>query len=127
LFVDNAEEYIRRDIEGSDVDTRRRAACDLVKVLSRYFEGKITEIFGSYVQVCILVLFRLLCHAKQFFSVHARIICIYKFWHIGALIGPLQFMKIESYKGSNNKHDEVFKYVKEWTHQLIKICSKLHD
>ncbi|PNF40478.1 Exportin-2 [Cryptotermes secundus] len=51
LFVDNAEEYIRRDIEGSDVDTRRRAACDLVRVLSRYFEGKITEIFGSYVQV----------------------------------------------------------------------------
>lgn len=58
LFVDNAEEYIRRDIEGSDVDTRRRAACDLVRVLSRYFEGKITEIFGSYVQVCVLVLFR---------------------------------------------------------------------
>ncbi|KDR18464.1 exportin-2 [Zootermopsis nevadensis] len=51
LFVDNAEEYIRRDIEGSDVDTRRRAACDLVKVLSRYFEEKITEIFSSYVQV----------------------------------------------------------------------------
>jgi hypothetical protein len=53
LFVDNAEEYIRRDIEGSDVDTRRRAACDLVRVLSRYFEEKITEIFSSYVQVCI--------------------------------------------------------------------------
>jgi exportin-2 (importin alpha re-exporter) len=52
LFVDNAEEYIRRDIEGSDVDTRRRAACDLVRVLSRYFEEKITEIFSSYVQVC---------------------------------------------------------------------------
>jgi hypothetical protein len=55
LFVDNAEEYIRRDIEGSDVDTRRRAACDLVKVFSRYFERKITEIFGSYVQVCTLI------------------------------------------------------------------------
>ena len=35
LFEDNAEEYIRRDLEGSDVDTRRRAACDLVKGLSR--------------------------------------------------------------------------------------------
>jgi hypothetical protein len=54
LFVDNAEEYVRRDIEGSDVDTRRRAACDLVRVLSRYFEEKITEIFSSYVQVHIL-------------------------------------------------------------------------
>ena len=35
LFEDNAEEFIRRDLEGSDVDTRRRAACDLVKGLSR--------------------------------------------------------------------------------------------
>ncbi|KAG5308621.1 XPO2 protein, partial [Pseudoatta argentina] len=51
LFVDNPEEYIRRDIEGSDVDTRRRAACDLVKVLSKYFEAKIMDIFGAYIQV----------------------------------------------------------------------------
>jgi len=50
LFEDNAEEYIRRDLEGSDVDTRRRAACDLVKGLSRHFEAKITLIFGMYVK-----------------------------------------------------------------------------
>ena len=36
-------------IAGSDVDTRRRAACDLVKGLSRFFEPRITTIFGSYV------------------------------------------------------------------------------
>jgi len=52
--VDNPEEYIRRDIEGSDVDTRRRAACDLVKVLSKYFEAKIMDIFGAYIQVNIV-------------------------------------------------------------------------
>ncbi|XP_014473995.1 PREDICTED: exportin-2 isoform X2 [Dinoponera quadriceps] len=51
LFEDNPEEYIRRDIEGSDIDTRRRAACDLVKVLSKYFEMKIMEIFGAYIQI----------------------------------------------------------------------------
>lgn len=51
LFEDNPEEYIRRDIEGSDVDTRRRAACDLVKVLSKFFEEKMMTIFGQYVQV----------------------------------------------------------------------------
>nr|XP_012134672.1 PREDICTED: exportin-2 isoform X2 [Megachile rotundata] len=51
LFEDNPEEYIRRDIEGSDVDTRRHAACELVKVLSKYFEAKIMEIFGAYIQV----------------------------------------------------------------------------
>jgi len=50
LFEDNPEEFIRRDLEGSDVDTRRRAACDLVKGLSRHFEEKITNIFGSYVK-----------------------------------------------------------------------------
>jgi len=50
LFEDNPDEFIRRDLEGSDVDTRRRAACDLVKGLSRHFEEKITQIFGSYVQ-----------------------------------------------------------------------------
>ena len=50
LFEDNAEEYIRRDIEGSDVDTRRRAACDLVRALSSHFEAQMTSIFGLYVQ-----------------------------------------------------------------------------
>merc|ERR1719391_805185 len=50
MFEDNPEEFIRRDLEGSDVDTRRRAACDLVKGLSRHFEEKITGIFGMYVK-----------------------------------------------------------------------------
>ncbi|KAJ8926069.1 hypothetical protein NQ315_009924 [Exocentrus adspersus] len=51
LFEDNPEEYTRRDIEGSDVDTRRRAACDLVNTLSQHFEARIMEIFGQYLQV----------------------------------------------------------------------------
>uniref|UniRef100_A0A2I3H1C3 Exportin-2 n=1 Tax=Nomascus leucogenys TaxID=61853 RepID=A0A2I3H1C3_NOMLE len=41
-FEDNSEEYIRRDLEGSDIDTRRRAACDL------FFEGPVTGIFSGY-------------------------------------------------------------------------------
>jgi exportin-2 (importin alpha re-exporter) len=36
IFEDNPEEYIRKDIEGSDIDTRRRAACDLVRGLCKY-------------------------------------------------------------------------------------------
>ncbi|GLV36439.1 Chromosome segregation 1 [Carabus blaptoides fortunei] len=51
LFEDNPEEYTRRDIEGSDVDTRRRAACDLVNTLSQNFEQRIMDIFGQYIQV----------------------------------------------------------------------------
>ncbi|XP_044745803.1 exportin-2 [Coccinella septempunctata] len=53
LFEDNPEEYIRRDIEGSDIDTRRRAACDLVNTLSQNFEKQIMDIFGQYLQVMI--------------------------------------------------------------------------
>ncbi len=72
-FEDNAEEYIVRDLEGSgmlmlhsifqtlsllywiippvltDIDTRRRAACDLVRGLCKFFEGPVTGIFSGYV------------------------------------------------------------------------------
>jgi exportin-2 (importin alpha re-exporter) len=65
LFADNAEEYIRRDIEGSDVDTRRRAACDLVRVLSRHYEEKITGIFSSYVQVSVLCFIQVIHHHRH--------------------------------------------------------------
>ena len=51
LFEDNPEEYIRRDIEGSDVDTRRKAACDLVKALGKTYEEQISSSFSAYVKV----------------------------------------------------------------------------
>ncbi|BES95153.1 CAS/CSE protein, C-terminus [Nesidiocoris tenuis] len=50
LFEDNPEEYIRRDIEGSDIETRRRAACDLVKILAIHFDEQVSKIFSQYVQ-----------------------------------------------------------------------------
>uniref|UniRef100_A0A8D8S4P8 Exportin-2 n=1 Tax=Cacopsylla melanoneura TaxID=428564 RepID=A0A8D8S4P8_9HEMI len=50
LFEDSAEEYIWRDMEGSDVETRRRAACDFVKILVKYMEDKMMATFGSYVE-----------------------------------------------------------------------------
>ena len=49
LFEDNPEEYIRRDVEGSDADTRRRSACDFVRSLMVWFEGPVSQIFSSYV------------------------------------------------------------------------------
>jgi len=51
VFEDNPEEFIRRDIEGSDVDTRRRAASDLVKALCKTNEAQVMALIGSYVQV----------------------------------------------------------------------------
>jgi len=49
IFEDNPEEYIRKDIERSDTDTRRRAASDLVQALSTQFEAQVVAIFSSYV------------------------------------------------------------------------------
>ena len=41
LFEDNPIEYIRCDIEGSDSDTRRRTACELVKGLRKFYETEV--------------------------------------------------------------------------------------
>ncbi|KAJ3016354.1 Exportin-2 [Thoreauomyces humboldtii] len=49
LFEDDPIEYIRRDLEGSDTDTRRRSASDLVRGLQEHFAKEVTDIFSSYV------------------------------------------------------------------------------
>jgi exportin-2 (importin alpha re-exporter) len=49
LFEDDPIEYIRRDLEGSDSDTRRRAAADLVRSLSEQFDAEMTALFGEYI------------------------------------------------------------------------------
>ena len=41
LFEMNWVEYIRRDTEGSDHDTRRRAATDLVRSLTAKFPSEV--------------------------------------------------------------------------------------
>ena len=41
LFEMNWVEYIRRDTEGSDHDTRRRAATDLVRSLTAKFPAEV--------------------------------------------------------------------------------------
>lgn len=41
---------VRQDIEGSDLDTRRRSAKELVKGLRKNYEKLVTEIFGAYIQ-----------------------------------------------------------------------------
>lgn len=51
MFEDNPEEYIRKDIEGSDIDTRRRAVSDFLRTLSSHFEAKIIELFGGYLNM----------------------------------------------------------------------------
>ncbi|KAK9704355.1 importin-alpha export receptor [Basidiobolus ranarum] len=49
LFEDDPIEYIRRDLEGSDNDTRRRAASDLVRGLLEQFESAITSTMSNYI------------------------------------------------------------------------------
>ena len=43
-FEDNPLEYLRRDIEGSDAETRRRVACDLVEKMTRQFDNEVTRL-----------------------------------------------------------------------------------
>lgn len=51
VFEMNPVEYIRRDAEGSDSDTRRRAAADLVRALTDRFPAQVTATLTGYVQV----------------------------------------------------------------------------
>ena len=41
MFEMNWLEYVRRDTEGSDTDTRRRAACELVRGLTEKFPAQV--------------------------------------------------------------------------------------
>ncbi|MCO5572303.1 hypothetical protein L7F22_026056 [Adiantum nelumboides] len=50
LFEMNQLEYIRRDMEGSDYDTRRRVACELVKGLSTYYSQEVNRMFSAYIR-----------------------------------------------------------------------------
>lgn len=50
VFEMNPIEYIRRDAEGSDSDTRRRAAADLVRSLTEKFPAEVTQLFTGYVK-----------------------------------------------------------------------------
>ncbi|KAK4337092.1 hypothetical protein RND71_043842 [Anisodus tanguticus] len=51
LFEENGEDFIRSDLEGSDVDTRRKSACELVKALSKHFEEDIVRVFSEYIKL----------------------------------------------------------------------------
>ncbi|KAG9243793.1 CAS/CSE protein [Calycina marina] len=48
-FEDEPIEYIRRDLEGSDADTRRRAATDFLRHLLEKFEKLVTDVVGQYI------------------------------------------------------------------------------
>ena len=49
LFSDNPDDYIRKDLQNADAETRRRSAVDLVKALSKFYEDKITPILLQYI------------------------------------------------------------------------------
>lgn len=49
LFEDEPIEFIRRDLEGSDSDTRRRAATDFLQQLLAQFQKTVTEVVTRYV------------------------------------------------------------------------------
>ncbi|KAI0124261.1 CAS/CSE protein [Xylariales sp. AK1849] len=48
-FEDEPIEFIRRDLEGSDTDSRRRAATDFLRTLQEKFETLVTGVAGKYI------------------------------------------------------------------------------
>ncbi|KAJ5248907.1 Chromosome segregation protein Cse1 [Penicillium chermesinum] len=48
LFEDEPIEFIRRDLEGSDSETRRRAATDFLRCLAEKFEESVTKVVLKY-------------------------------------------------------------------------------
>lgn len=50
LFEDEPIEFIRRDLEGSDEDTRRRSATNFLKKLMEQFEQQVTTVVLRYVE-----------------------------------------------------------------------------
>ncbi|XP_055337167.1 exportin-2-like [Paramacrobiotus metropolitanus] len=53
-FDSNPEEFIRRDIEGSDIHTRRRAAADLVRAANKFHEERVTKCLLTYIENLII-------------------------------------------------------------------------
>lgn len=53
MFEDEPIEFIRRDLEGSDSETRRRAATDFLRQLSDQFEASVTQITMSVIEKCL--------------------------------------------------------------------------
>ncbi len=49
LFEDEPIEFIRRDLEGSDNDTRRRAATDFLRQLLSQFENMVAKVVFRYI------------------------------------------------------------------------------
>lgn len=50
LFEDEPIEFIRRDLEGSDSETRRRAATDFLRKLADNFEEQVTRVVLKYTE-----------------------------------------------------------------------------
>lgn len=53
LFEMNYVEFIRRDMEGSDLDTRRRIACELLKGIASQYKEKVSEMVSIQIQACL--------------------------------------------------------------------------
>lgn len=49
MFEDEPIEFIRRDLEGSDTDSRRRSATDFLRKLQEKFESAVTGVVSNYI------------------------------------------------------------------------------
>lgn len=52
-FEDEPFEFLKRDVEGSDLHTRRRGASDFVRALGKHFEAEIFQILTNSINACL--------------------------------------------------------------------------
>lgn len=79
MFELNWVEYVRRDTEGSDSDTRRRAAAELVKSLTAKFPNEASTLNSAQVPFNITTMLKL-CMKKLKWPVSLRV-RVQSLWH----------------------------------------------
>lgn len=79
MFELNWVEYVRRDTEGSDSDTRRRAAAELVKSLTAKFPNEASTLNFSQIPFKITTMLKL-CMKILKWPVSLRV-CVQSLWH----------------------------------------------
>ena len=60
-----------------DIDTRRRAACDLVRGLCKFFEGPVTGIFSGYVNSMLQENLQVNAPGSYFFSAVPVLVAVF--------------------------------------------------
>ena len=104
LFEDEPIEYIRKDLEGGDNDTRRRAATDFLRRLMESFQQIVTTVTMEHIQRCLQTY-----GADRKRAWKSKDTAVYLFCSIAAVGLVTQASGVQS----TNQHVDVLKFFQE--------------